>query len=202
MDFWSRVIECYNTEFGEDLEHEVQNDWGDNPIKQSDHFGPDQAYEDWWAWWRDRHWLWATCDAIPGAIGGLSKLRADGHYVEIVTHKPEWARREMTSWLSKWHPQFDRLTLVPNQQSKAGVTRARVLVDDKPQNVQEWNVSQRPAVLFTRPWNEDVYTSPPRMADTYGGRGLTFRADDWTDVLDLIARLDDDAADPALEAVA
>lgn len=182
VDFWPRVLRCFNTEFGANLAMDEQNDWGDNPIKRSGHFGPGKVYPTWWEWWRDRHWLWATCDAIPGAIGGLKAMGERGYTVELVTHKPEWARREMTSWLAKWHPHFDRLTLVSLEDSKAEATDATVLIDDKPQNVTEWvqSSTDRSAILFTRPWNLD-FEFPANV----------HRADDWAEVLDTLETLED-----------
>lgn len=177
VDFWPRVLRCFNKEFGESLEMDAQNDWGDNPIKKSEHFGPGKAYASWWEWWRDRHWLWATCDAIPGAIGGLKALAERGHYVELLTHKPDWARREMTAWLAKWHPRFDRLTLVALEESKSTATDAKILIDDKPKNVREWIESdkKRHAILFTRPWNVqwDWGVDNARLT----------RAETWADIL-------------------
>lgn len=192
VDFWKRVQECYRKEFGEDVA--PSNNWSDNPIKASDHFGPDRAYETWWDWWRDRHWLWASCDAIDGAIGGLAELSADGHYLELVTHKPRWAQREATAWLGKWHPRFDRLTFVEMETPKAAVTDADVLVDDKPQNVAEWAMTQRSAVLFTQPWNRDHFATPTRLAGTLRHHAV-YRADDWNDVTDIIERLASDGPD-------
>lgn len=177
--FWPRVVQCYNTEYGADINPAKQS-WDDNEIKNSPHFGPGKAYGDWWSWWRDRHWLWATCKAIPGAIGGLSQLRAAGHFVELLTHKPDWARRETTAWLAKWHPSFDRLTFVPLDASKAEASTADVLVDDKPENIQQWIDSGRFAILFAQPWNYNTSFSAP------DGSTLPQWADTWDDVLRLV----------------
>lgn len=181
-DFWPTVVRAFNTEFGADLSLEEQTGWDDNPIKTASVFGPDQAYEDWWAWWRDRHWLWATCPAVPGAIGGLAQLRAQGHYVELITAAPEWARREKTRWLSRWHPAFDRLTFTSLDQSKAEFSDATLLIDDKPQNVQEWIKSGRPAILFRRPWNTVV-----ELDSDWYGLELLYLANTWKEVLENVS---------------
>lgn len=163
VSFWPKVIETFNREFGEDVRLDEPGSWDDNKIKTSRHFGEGRRYQSWWDWWRDRHWLWATCDAVPGAIGGLAQLQADGHYVEILTSKPEWARREMTSWLAKWHPSFDRLTLVPMGEPKHAHSDADVLVDDKPANVFDWTGTGRHAVLFERPWLKPPLQGPREL---------------------------------------
>lgn len=198
VSFWPRVLRCFNKEWGEDIGMDAQNDWGDNPLKRSDHFGEGRKYETWWDWWKDRQWLWSGCDAIDGAIGGLARL-GERHYIELVTHKPDWARREMTQWLAEWHPHFDQLTLVHLDESKAEASDADLLIDDKPKNVYQWRQSGRPALLFTQPWNTyldqgvcpRIHQEPPSQ-ETLERPSLpcVVRADDWSDVLDLIAELD------------
>lgn len=177
VDFYSRVVKCYNTEFGEKLQLSDITGWDDNPVKLSPFFGEGKVYPSWWAWWEDRAWLWGTCDVMDGAIGGLTTLHNAGHYIELLTSKPHWARRFTTEWLAKWHPYFDSLTIVDetSKQPKWEVTDATLLIDDRPSNIEAWIAQGRQAILFDRPWNQDA-----------GLPADVPRAHDWYDVVRLV----------------
>lgn len=193
--FWPRVVRCFNKEYGENVQVEQETEWDRSAVKLSDHFGPDRAYGSWWDWWRDRHWLWSSCDAVDGAIGGLTQLRTDGHYVELLTHKPEWARREVTAWLARWHPPFDRLTIVPPGTPKPRASSATLLVDDKPDNCMDWTGSGRPAVLMDQPWNRHHVTTA--RWPVIGDHVAAVRAYSWHEVLRAIRALDERAGEEA-----
>lgn len=110
--------------------------------------------ESWWDWWERRDWLWALAPAIPGSIGGLERLRRDGHYLELLTSTPRWAEAQRFRWLGKWRPPVQRVTLVQMGEQKHDVSEALVLVDDRCANVQGWVGTGRPALFFSRPHNE------------------------------------------------
>jgi 5'(3')-deoxyribonucleotidase len=109
--------------------------------------------EPWWGWLQRRDWLWANFPAVEGAIGTLELLRKDGHYLEIVTHKPRWAEASVFKWLGLWRPPVHRVTIVDPSESKLWATNADLLVDDKVENCQEFWDAGRHAILFDRPHN-------------------------------------------------
>jgi 5'(3')-deoxyribonucleotidase len=160
VDFFGRVVKCYNKEFSEDVAVSQIKGWDDNPIKKSNHFGEGRMFSSWWSWWESRG-LWSDCEAIDGAIGGLYKLHDAGHYIELLTSKPVWARPDLAKWIHEWNPYFDSLTIVEEGAGivKADVTDAQLLIDDRDKNVQEWVDSDpsRQALLFRQPWNTDYY---------------------------------------------
>lgn len=131
--------------------------------------------ESWWKWMRSRDWLWSNFPALDGAIGGLRQLRREGHYLECVTAKPEWAEYSVWRWMGKWRPPFSRVTIVPVDAPKSEYTSASVLVDDKPANCFEFAASSqdRHALLFSRPHNRDAQ----------GVHSRVYRADNWTHVV-------------------
>jgi 5'(3')-deoxyribonucleotidase len=130
----------------------------------------------WWKWMKNRDWLWKTFPAVPGAIGSINMLREQGYFIEIITSKPDWAEASVWQWIGRWRPSVDRVTIVQDGDSKAEFTSADILVDDKPQNCEEWAASRRPAVLFSRPHNETYRPSVPRI----------YRANSWADVRALV----------------
>lgn len=113
----------------------------------------------WMKWFRTRAWLWGTFPAIEGAIGTLDLLRRDGHYLELVTSKPTWAEASVYQWLGKWHAPFQRVTIVGPEDRKVDFTNAELLIDDKPDNVQQFVDAGRRAILFSQPHNR-TFTDP------------------------------------------
>src|SRR5574342_867968 len=119
----------------------------------------------WWKWLRQRDWLWPNFPAVPGAIGTLGRLRRDGHYLECLTSKPEWAEFAVWKWLGKWRPPFNRVTIVGPEDRKALFTSAELLVDDRLENCLEFLEADRQAILFDRPHNQDALGVPRAYGD-------------------------------------
>ena len=182
VDFFAGVIHSMNIEFGASIEKELCVSWDDNPVKLFD--WKSYGYKSWWDWMSRRDWLWATFQAVPGAIGGINRLRQDGHYVEALTSKPEWAEPQVWRWLGRWRPPFNQVTLVDlnrTKDTKAMYSTSDILIDDKPQNIEEWVASEtdRVGIIFDQPWNQKVRTQPD-----------VFRARDWREVVALVKFLE------------
>ena len=145
LDFTDGVRESVRREFG--VEVPEFDDWNLAPILNP------IVGENWWKWLRRRDWLWAGFPAIKGAVGVLEMLHREGYYLEIVTSKPEWARYAVWKWLGKWRLPVDRVSIVSTGESKVNHTTSPVLVDDKPENVQDYLKAGRSAILFRRSYN-------------------------------------------------
>lgn len=175
VNFFPHVLACLKREYGIDISMEQITDWDDNPVKHLRIFGEGR---DWWDWLRGRDWLWAKADAIEGAIGGIDTLRRQGHYVEGLTSKPEWAEWCVWAFCGKWRPPFNRLTIAPLGERKVDLSDAEILIDDAPHNVAPWVAAPngRSAILFDKPWNANVPIDPITTA----------RAKNWADVLRIV----------------
>jgi len=162
----SGIIRCINREFDAGLiaERDI-TDWDLSKVLDPIVGGS------WWDWWRKRDWLWAQCDAVPGAIGGLQKLRDAGHYLEVVTSKPEWAEAQTWRWLGKWRPPVHQVTIIGMGESKADSTDADIIIDDKPENCFEFLEDGRQAILFDRPHNRAAELRPG-MDRVFNWRGM------------------------------
>lgn len=136
----------------------------------------------WWNWMKARDWLWKTFPSVEGAIGNILRLRQAGYFLEIVTSKPDWAEASVWQWLGRWRPAVHRVTIVNEKQNKADFSDALILVDDKPQNCEEWVASQpaRYAILYDRSHN--------RYYETSAGTRI-MRAGNWQEVYDAIRGL-------------
>lgn len=111
----------------------------------------------WWSWMEDHAKLWGEkFKPVTGALGSIERLRQQGHTLEIVTSKPQWAEAAFWKWMGKYEPSVQRVTIVDNAESKADVTDADVLIDDHVVNVTEFARAGGIALLFERPHNKDI----------------------------------------------
>ena len=175
LDFVKGVLDTVNRDFDADVRPEDITSWNFGQ------FIDPIIGRDWWSWLEDHAWLWGEkFKPVPGALGGIEKLRRAGHYVEIITSKPEWGEDACWDWLAKYKPRVHRLNIVPVidgvAPKKSEATPARVLVDDRYENVVEFAGKGRAAILYNRPHNAE-YTELP---------GGVERAANWQDVLELL----------------
>jgi 5'(3')-deoxyribonucleotidase len=173
IDFVGGLITAMKTEHNVTIAPEQITQWDLHPL-----LDPIIGYS-WWTWLQKREWIWATFPPVPGSIGTIERLRSDGHYLELVTNKPQWAEHNVWKWLGKWRPAFNRVTIVDGASSirKVDVTEASILIDDKPQNCQEFLDQERKAILFRRPHN---LTHPTLMTDME-------EATNWFDVYKIVS---------------
>lgn len=171
LDFLGGLVTAVNTEFGSDLKQADVKDWDLHEMLDP------IVGRSFWKWLRDRYWLWSNFPAVPGAMGGLEALRRQGYYLECVTSKPDWAEAQVWKWMGKWRPPFHRVTIVGHDDKKADFSDALFLVDDKPQNCEEWSETGRTALLFDRPHNYLAWTG------VQDNGGVIVRAMDWDQVL-------------------
>lgn len=176
IDFVPHLARCVRTEFGVEMDDtkwesiETAVDWRA------------YGYKSWWSWLKQRDWLWALAPAIPGSIGGVQWLRANGHRPELLTAKPDWAEPQVHRWLGRWRPSFERTNIVGVKANKPSCSDADVLIDDRVQNVEQWVKSDdsRTAILFGQPWNQD-WDPQPRI----------IRASGWQATLEAVRLLED-----------
>jgi FMN phosphatase YigB (HAD superfamily) len=186
LDFIQGVRASFIREYGlEGIPTYAGTPWGPEVVEFYKHpLFLESGYKDWWGWLRDRHWLWATFPAVDGAIGGLQRLRARGHWVELVTSKPEWAESNVWKWLGRWRPPLNSVTIVRNGQRKADFTKAFVMVDDKRQTCEEFANAGRFGIHFDR----------EMAAEPAWGLGV---AHNWNDVINLIDTIQEDPYVPS-----
>ena len=179
LDFVGGLRQAVKKEYGVEIPEEAITDFNLKP------FLDPIIGRNWWSWMRDRSWLWSQFPAVDGAVGSLDRLRRDGHYLELVTSKPEWAEHNVYRWLGKWRPPFQRVTIVGPDDNKADFTEATVLIDDKAKNVVSFHNSGRDALLFTRPHNQSLDDLCPGCV----WPEKIVRVNNWQEVLEEIRRL-------------
>ena len=168
--FVERVLEWYNEDYGTNFrDTDVKDYWAletilgppGKPFLRSCMRYP-ETYRD--------------LEPVEGAIEGVKMLIDAGHDVVIATAVPrsagiayhgklEWIRRNM--------PFFDLNNLVAIQRKDLLV--GDLLLDDGPHNIEAFKKTGRTAVVFDRPWNQNVEG--------------TYRVKSWLQFLDLVGGL-------------
>lgn len=150
VDFVGGLLGSINLEFGTELTEADITEWDMGKV-----LDPIIGYS-WWKWLKARSWLWAQYQPVPGALGGIDKLHHAGHRLEIVTSKPKWARYTVWTWMGRYRPAVDGVTIVDVGQSKRESTDARILIDDNWDNCMDWTehgTNDGWAYLLDKPWN-------------------------------------------------
>jgi len=111
LDFVAGILDTVNRDYDANVQPSEITDWNFGQ------FIDEIIGKPWFEWLEEHAWLWGEkFKPVPGAIGGIEKLRRAGHYIEIVTAKPEWAEDATWLWLAKYKPRVHRLTIVPIDQ--------------------------------------------------------------------------------------
>lgn len=174
LDFVAGVCDTVSRDFGVKVCPNDITSW------QFGQFLDKYIGQDWWSWLEEHAWLWGEkFKPVPGALGGLEKLRRDGHRVELLTSKPAWAEDQVWVWLARYKPKLTQVTIVPLDAYKPDYTEAQLLIDDRDKNITEWVDSSpsRLAVLYTRPHNRGWQDVPEQAQRVYS----------WTGVLSAVA---------------
>lgn len=179
VDFVGGLLKAMKKEYGVEIKREAIVNWDLHPVLDPIIGGP-AGKRSFWGWLQYREWLWANFEAIDGAVGCIDQLRRAGHYMELVTSKPDWAEHNVWKFLGKWRPAFHRVTIVGLNDIKANLTEADILIDDKPDNCLGFLKAGRQAILFTSPHNKSF----PQAK-----HGLV-RANDWPTVVKMIFEYD------------
>jgi 5'(3')-deoxyribonucleotidase len=146
---WTRL---HNDEFGGSLSPDLVTTWdGLHSLGGFDNM------DSFWAWARgndERPSIFRHLDLLPGALDTLQALDAEGHYVVIVSTKPDWAVHETMHWLAD--------NRIPTREVHLTFTKhlvdCDVYLDDAPGVLPDL-VEHHPDALvcrYVRPWNEPV----------------------------------------------
>jgi hypothetical protein len=165
--FWAEVYEEW---FGVAVDPEVLKDW--DALIAGTHFKSGTAFFDWFA----RAGGWERMPWEKGAPGGIDALLERGHSVTFVTARSNPQSVEATKrWFanSPWGKQLG-VQLVTHAERKSTVP-CSIYVDDAPHNVEEIVNAGKPAIVFDKPWNQELVTGD-----------LVLRAYSWFEVVSLI----------------
>lgn len=118
---------------------------------------------------------------IHGSIDSMKYLHGR-HHVVIATARPLGTEQATLNWLRKhflYHEYFNTRAV-----GKSG-HGLKVLVDDNPQNIEDFASSGGTGVLFSQPWN---MKDTKKMEDLVRTKRVV-RCDDWSEVLAVIEEI-------------
>jgi 5'(3')-deoxyribonucleotidase len=166
FDWDAGVIRAYKTWFG--IDTAPAKTW-DDPVDRT-HFETIGELFEWLAQVPD---FWYELDPIPGAIGAVHALSAR-HDVVIATSRPASAHDQTRKCFEHWG--LGHLPIVFGSDKTAA--DALVYVDDSPDVLAALVKGGHPAIRYRQPWNtaKKVPGTP---------------ADNWSDVMRLIADFED-----------
>jgi len=100
--------------------------------------------------------LQAVIHPLPGAIEGLTNLRAQGHSIALVTSRRAQGIEVTQRWLEETGVPHDQLLFgLPKRELVVGI---EVFVDDDPRILLELVDSVRHLFVFDHPWNRELET--------------------------------------------
>jgi 5' nucleotidase, deoxy (Pyrimidine), cytosolic type C protein (NT5C) len=120
----------------------------------------DQVGDEAYRWLFDegvRYGLFRHGHVITGAMLGVRALKAAGHDLIVVTHRPENAVQDTLAWLDfhfgKEDPYpWSGVSILSGGEPKTSVS-FHALVDDSPANVQAAYDADRVGIMFAADWN-------------------------------------------------
>lgn len=97
-------------------------------------------------------------DPIKGSIEATDQLRRNGHHLSIITHRDTATHHKTMDWVRKHYGNtFDSINIMGNEKNKGEVCTVldlEMLIDDKPENVQDATNHNITGVLFNQPYNQ------------------------------------------------
>lgn len=103
---------------------------------------------------------------VPGAIQTLNELHERGYNIEFISAAIA-GHDDKYKWIQKFLPWVDRRQCVHFTHRKYMFAQDAndILIDDKPQNCEEWTLCGGRSIMFSRPHNRDVAVKGPMTSD-------------------------------------
>ena len=98
------------------------------------------------------HEFLLTMPLIPGAREGLSQL-ASRNFIMIVTSRPPSTDHMTAEWLRRKGLHFDKIMSTSKEPKENAPVD--ILIDDRLENVRDFALTGRLAIMLSQPWNRD-----------------------------------------------
>lgn len=150
------------------------------------HFETEREF---FAWYVERANGFFRQPLIPGALGAIDQLLADGHHIDFVTSRNgSSAEAQTRGWIVQNTPfvigqQRGQVGLRMAAGTKAGYPYS-LFIDDSPHVIEACIEASKPVIIFDQPWNSELV--PPQGRSKSWAR----RALDWHEVLVLVKEIE------------
>jgi len=122
-----------------------------------------------------------TMPLIPGAREGISQL-ASRNSIIIVTSRPIEIEHITAKWLRSKSLYFDEL--INTRDVNKGNAPIDILIDDRLENVRDFALRGKLAILLSQPWNKDDLQIAELLK-----KGAVIRAANWKEIVHIIDAL-------------
>jgi uncharacterized HAD superfamily protein len=146
--YWDQLAAEARRRFGIDLPYEMQVDWGISRLR------PEQLQ----ACIAETHRPESILAAVPypDAVETVTAWHAEGHFVQITSHRVREAHDPTARWLERVGLPYDELYCSFDKISRCRELEIDVLIDDSPLNLRSAVDSGIVAATLEHPWNADV----------------------------------------------
>lgn len=146
--YWDQLAAEARRRFGIDLPYEMQVDWGISRLR------PEQLQ----ACIAETHRPESILSAVPypHAVETVTAWHAEGHFVQITSHRVSEAHDPTARWLQRIGLPYDELYCSFDKISRCRELEIDVLIDDSPLNLRSAVDSGIVAATLEHPWNTDV----------------------------------------------
>ena len=146
--YWDQLAEVAHRRYGVVLSYDEQHTW------HIDRLEPDQLA----ACVAETHGdeLVLAAEPYPGAVEVIARWHADGHFIQISSHRADAAYEATRRWLDEIGLPYDELHCSFDKVSRCVELEIDVLIDDSPINLRKAAEAGITPATIMHPWNRDL----------------------------------------------
>jgi uncharacterized HAD superfamily protein len=97
-----------------------------------------------------------AAEPYPGAVETVRGWKADGHFIQITSHRSTAAHEATERWLERIGLPYDELYCSYDKVARCRELGIELLIDDSPETLERALDAGMRAATITHPWNRDV----------------------------------------------
>jgi uncharacterized protein len=146
--YWDQLAAIAKRRFGVDLPYEEQVTWEIPQLR------PEQVK----ACVSETHRPSQVLAAEPyaGAVETIRRWHADGHFIQITSHRTDEAHEATARWLERIGLPYDELYCSTDKVARCQTLEIDVLIDDSPVTLLEAAEAGITPATILHPWNRDL----------------------------------------------
>lgn len=146
--YWDVLSEISMRRFGIELPYDEQFTWGITRLR------PDQLELCIGESHADERIL--AGQPYPGAVETVRRWSAEGHFIQVTSHRDRACERATAQWLSNRGVPYDELHCSYDKVSRCVELGIDLLIDDSPDNIAAAIEHGIAAATISHPWNRDI----------------------------------------------
>jgi uncharacterized HAD superfamily protein len=102
----------------------------------------------------------------PGAVETVNRWHAEGHFIQVTSHRSEGAQESTERWLRNIGLEYDELVCSSDKIARCVTANIDLLIDDNPHDLVRALERGLHAATLRHPWNEEVCETEDVMSAT------------------------------------